>query len=339
VKYNKCVLAFAIRVDKGKDTKAGFDKKIVAALSFLQTYIDKELDSSRSPIKEKADVPAFQVILRRYFDIPNKRAVNTVNQDGGRAIKGSAVMGFSLDPQKCVEEASGDLRHMGCVIFYKQCQEVSTVARQILLGAPNTIKEDIIKQTLDEELKLVEQKLLSENKTEYKLPQRPQFKWLNYAVLREFPAGMPWQGAEEKKQKQGTNNAHLVYILHVHKPGYARMKTLLAYAKEWKVWHKHWGNSAFTVEIPMKRSPQAEKTRYIQMIQTHGSIQLSMGAALLEGLIDADTTFTLHLLSDADGKARPPRSTSVREIFSLMEINDKKVWICVSTSLNGRTTG
>ncbi len=144
-------------------------------------------------------------------------------------------MGFSLDPQQCLEEASGDLRHRGCVFFYKQCQEVSTVAWQILLGAPNTIKENIIKQTLDKELKLVEQKLLLENNTEYKLPQRCQSKWLNYAVVREFPAGMPWEGAEKKKQKQGTDNAHLVYVLHVHEPDYTRMKTLLAYTKEWKV--------------------------------------------------------------------------------------------------------
>jgi hypothetical protein len=115
VKYNKRVVAFAIKFDKGKDTKAGFDKKIVAALSFLQTYIDKpaaffsidKLDSSRPPIKEKAEVPAFKVILRRYFDIPNKRAFNSVNQDGGRVIKGSAVMGFSLDPQKVWKKCQG----------------------------------------------------------------------------------------------------------------------------------------------------------------------------------------------------------------------------------------
>jgi hypothetical protein len=109
-------------------------------------------DLSRPPIKEKADVPDFQVILRKYFDIPNERAFNSVNQDGGRVIKGSAVMGFSLDPQTCLDEAAGDLRHTGCAIFYKQCQEVSTIARQILLGAPNTIKEDIIKQTMTKEL-------------------------------------------------------------------------------------------------------------------------------------------------------------------------------------------
>jgi hypothetical protein len=151
---------------------------------------------------------------------------------------------------------------MGCAISYKQCQEDSTIARQILLGAPNTIKEDIIKQTMDKELTLVEQKLLSGDNTEYKLLKRCQPKWLSYAVVQEFPSGMPWEGAEEKEQKQGTNNTTLVYVLHVHEPDYARMKTLLAYAKDWKVWHKHWGNSAFTVEIPIEKSSQAEKMRY-----------------------------------------------------------------------------
>ncbi len=92
------------------------------------------------------------------------------------------------------------------------------------------------------------------------------------------------------------------------------------------------------MEIPTEKSSQAEKARYIQMIQTHGSIQLSMGAALLEGLIDADTTFTLRLMPDADRKASPPTSTSVREIFSLMKMNDKKVWICLSTGSNGMST-
>ena len=116
------------------------------------------------------------------------------------------------------------------------------------------------------------------------------------------------------------------------------MKTLLAYAKDWKVWHKNWGNLAFTVEIPTEKSSQAGKKNYIQMIQTHGSIQLSMGAAMLEGLINAGTTFTLRLLPDADRKARPPTSTSIWEIFSLMEINNKKVWICLSTESNGMST-
>ncbi len=131
--------------------------------------------------------------------------------------------------------------------------------------------------------------LLEINK--YKLSKNQRSKWLNYAVVQEFPAGMTWEGAEEKKQKQGTNNACLVYMLHVHEPDYKRMKMLLAYVKDWKVLHKHWGNTAFTIKIPMKKNSQAQKTKYIQMIQTHGSVQLSMEAAMLEGLIDADTNF------------------------------------------------
>jgi hypothetical protein len=75
------------------------------------------------------------------------------------------------------------------------------------------------------------------------------------------------------------------------------------------------------------------------MVLTHGSVQLSMGVTLLEGLIDADTTFSLLLLPDAEGKARDATVTLVREIFSLMEIKGNKVWICLSTNLNGMTAG
>ena len=150
---------------------------------------------------------------------------------------------------------------------------------------------------------------------------------------------MPWEGAEEKKQKQGTNNACLAYVHHVHESDNAWMKTMLAHAKDLKVWHKHWGNLVFTVEIPTEKIPQAGKTRYIQMVQTHGSVQLSMGADLLEGLINMDTSFTLGLLSDVEGMARSPTISSVWHIFNLMELNNKKGWTCVSTGLNGMTTG
>jgi hypothetical protein len=209
---------------------------------------------------------------------------------------------------------------MGCTIYFKQCQEVNTVACMLLLSALNMIEEEVIQRTINEELQQIEQRLISDNNAEYKFPQCRIFKWLKYAVVREYPVGMPWEGAEEKNQKQSTNNTCLAFILHIHEPDYARMATLLTFAKEWKVWHKHWGNAAFTVEIPNERSLQTEKNRYIQMVQTHGSVQLSMGVVLLKGLIDADTIFSLRLLPDAEGKAREATVTSVREIFSLMKI-------------------
>ena len=83
-----------------------------------------------------------------------------VNQDNGRVIKGSAIMGFSINPKNCLDDAAGDLRTMGCSLFYKKCQDVDTVLKLILLGVPNLIEEDGIKDTLDKVLSELERMLL-----------------------------------------------------------------------------------------------------------------------------------------------------------------------------------
>jgi hypothetical protein len=64
------MVSFAIRVDKGKNTKGAFDKKLAEELSFLQTCLDKQAcffpfgkDQTLALIKEKADLPKFQVVL------------------------------------------------------------------------------------------------------------------------------------------------------------------------------------------------------------------------------------------------------------------------------------
>jgi hypothetical protein len=253
-------------------------------------------------------------------------------------IKGSTIMGFTDNPQQCLDVVAGDLRMMGCAIFYKRCQEVDTVTSQILIGAPKTIEEEIIKQMMDKELQRTEKKLLLTNK-DYKLTREQSKNWMSYAVVKDFPVGMPREGAEEKKEMQGSSNSRLAYVLHVHQLDFKQMKTLLAYAKDKNIWHKKWGHSTFTIDTPENKDSIGSKTKYIQMVQTHGSIQLSMGAAMIKGMIDMDTVFNLQLFPGADGKPRSPTKTSVNKIFSMMEINENKVWICLSTGTNGITTG
>jgi hypothetical protein len=124
-------------------------------------------------------------------------------------MKRSAIMGFTNNPEQCLEEAAGDLHTMGCAIYYKKCQEMDTVTSLILIGVPNTIKEDVIRQTLDDKLKGIKQSLLQNDK-EYKLTREQLSNWIKYAVVKDFPEGMPWDGAKEKKQKQGTSNPRLV---------------------------------------------------------------------------------------------------------------------------------
>jgi hypothetical protein len=64
IEYKKCIVGFAIRVDKGNKTKGGFDKKLLEGLTFMQTYIDKHAsfypigkDQTTRPIEEKTDMP------------------------------------------------------------------------------------------------------------------------------------------------------------------------------------------------------------------------------------------------------------------------------------------
>jgi hypothetical protein len=59
IEYKKCVVGFAIRVDKRNNTKGGFDKKLIEGLGFMQTYIDKHTsfhpigkDQTVKPIRE-----------------------------------------------------------------------------------------------------------------------------------------------------------------------------------------------------------------------------------------------------------------------------------------------
>jgi hypothetical protein len=175
--------------------------------------------------------------------------------------------------------------------------------------------------------------------SEYKLTKEQQKNWIKYAVVKEFPPGMPWEDAEEKKKKQRSNNARLAYVLQVHQPDYERVRTLCQIAKQRKLWLQHWGNMAVTVKILEKNSQQGEKTRYIQMVQTHGSVQLSLGTASINGVVDADSHFTLRLMPDVNGNPRAPTTTSLREIFQMMEVGGRKVWICMARGSKGNYSG
>jgi len=110
-------------------------------------------------------------------------------------------------------------------------------------------------------------------------------------------------------------------------------------AKQCKLWANHWGNTAFTVEIPENDSQQGKKVHYIQMVQTHGSVQLSLGAVSINKVIDADSTLSLQLTPGADGSPRIATQTSLREVVCMMEVNSRKVWICLAKGSNGKYTG
>jgi hypothetical protein len=61
----------------------------------MQAYIDQHTsfhpfgrDMTLKPIKEKEDMPKYQVIMRNYFNTTNPMAFDNVSQVGGTVIKG-----------------------------------------------------------------------------------------------------------------------------------------------------------------------------------------------------------------------------------------------------------
>ncbi len=81
------------------------------------------------------------------------------------------------------------------------------------------------------------------------------------------------------------------------------------------------------------------KDRYIEMVQSHGAMQLSMGAATIPGIVMATRKFVLRLTPDKNGQPREPTKKSLMDILQLMEIADKKVWLCVTREPNRIHTG
>jgi hypothetical protein len=322
IAYKECVVGFAIRVDKGNNAKQAFNKKLMEGLEFIQQYVDKracflphEKDKKLEPIRTKNDMPKYQVVMKGYVCIPNNNLFSNVQQENGRVIKGSAIMGFELDPQQGLEEASGDLRAMGCSIFFKKCQEVNTVSNFVFLGVPNSIPEDTVKEIMDEVLQKLEDKLIHDDK-DNKLTVRQKENWIKYAITKEYPGGMPSEDqAETKKKKQGSNNSRLAFVFHVHCPEEQRLATLLNSAKYRNLWHEHWGGVAFTVEQPDFSTPAGVKDRYIEMVQSHGTMQLSMGAATIPGIVTATRKFTLCLTPDKSGQPWAPTKKSLMDIL------------------------
>ncbi len=41
----------------------------------------------------------------------------------------------------------------------------------------------------------------------------------------------------------------------------------------------------------------------------------------------------------AEGKPREPMQTLVKDVFSMMEVNGRKVWVCLARGSNGSYTG
>ncbi len=121
----------------------------------------------------------------------------------------------------------------------------------------------------------------------------------------------------------------MAFVFHVLWPEEQCIAALLGRVKYLNLWQEHWGGVAFTVEQPDFTTPPGVKDRYIEMVQSHKAMKLSMGAATIPGIITATRKFMLRLTPDENGKPWVPAEKSLMDILCMMEVVDKTAWLCI----------
>ena len=86
------------------------------------------------------------------------------------------------------------------------------------------------------------------------------------------------------------------------------------------MWRRVYGDAAFTGKIiPQYRHGEDDKlapmrAKYINMVQSHGLVMLSMGSIVSTGLLDAEGKYVLHRV-DEEGEDLPPIKKYVYDIL------------------------
>ena len=340
------VVQCSARVGRVAKVKDAFNTKVLQGLTFLQTHVDetaaflpKTAGSKMPQITGKATLPDIILVQNRnYFVQKNPYAFNSNNQsETGRTIKFSAIMGFNEDPQQVLDDARSDLMELGIGIYYKECQSVNTESRLLFLGAPNGMDREETKAIMEAVMKPLELRLMTEDPENYPAFMHGQ-SWPDFAVICDQPGGMPFEQTPAGQRRKGPPRERKCLTIMCATDDYERLSKLVYAAKGKGLWRKELG-FCFPTETPDNTFSDPERERYVRMVETHASAQLSYGSAPIGGLRAAREDMELRRLPAADNSARPPATVSVKKVMQEMTLKTERLWICVGKTNQGRFTG
>ena len=340
------VVQCSARVGRVAKVKDAFNTKVLQGLTFLQTHVDetaaflpRTAGSKMPQITGKATLPDIILVQNRnYFVQKNPYAFNSNNQsETGRTIKFSAIMGFNEDPKQVLDDARSDLMELGLGIYYKDCQSVNTESRLLFLGAPNGMDREETKAIMEAVMKPLELRLMTEDPETYPTFMHGQ-SWPDFAVICDQPGGMPFEQTPAGQRRKGPPRERKCLTIMCATDDYERISKLVYAAKGKGLWRKELG-FCFPTETPDNTFSDPERERYVRMVETHASAQLSYGSAPIGGLRAAREDMELRRLPAADNSARPPATVSVKKVMQEMKLKTERLWICVGKTNQGRFTG
>ena len=113
---------------------------------------------------------------------------------------------------------------------------------------------------------------------------------------------------------------------------FIQLLSLLAEAKSRNLWEDTFGRAAFMVQMIQTKVTDKDtglatnRVFYIDVVQKHVSVQLSVGSANNDGLINFSMKFVLHRINE-DGTQGPTIRKLVQSVMKYETLDGDNIWL------------
>ena len=294
---------FKVQVDKqkGKKTKECFEETMAGGIEFLRESMSEgksnfsivpkmKSNTTAKVIKSRKDFPKHQHGWKSiYASFENRYAFSAIARDKDtKTMKGTMRIAANVDIEEGLEDIEQDLWDDFKISFTKKpLQECDTTADQMWCGLPLDVGILIVKQVSDKILKPL---WISMGNNLDDFPK--------YAIIKEWPGGMPW--TNRKPGEKYEDNGRKTFVYMVARKDAHKLNKLLEVAKDLNLWAGTWGEKVFTLQmVPNPKEGDDVETEdrreeYQNLVRENGSLAMSRGCTVLRGCHDYETKFTLR---------------------------------------------
>ena len=346
VHSEKAVVEVTVRVGASETrVRTQYETKLAKALTILQAT-DKTAaflphsNTSLPPLTTKQSFPELVWTLnQQYFCQKNDFALNNNVNENGRTIKCSALLGMNIPIKPILAQLRADLITHQVGIYWKEVQALDTTNELYFLGAPNKMDLGEAVKKISATLQSVESGLMEKKPDDF---PRGIFggEWPEVAVTREWPQKMPWEDTPKGVKRKGPPPGRRTLSLMCPTSSFERLKALTLAAKDAGVWTEVFGPFCYPTEVPNEEDYEEEQIdRYVEMVNTHASVQESYGSCSVPGLLRGGITYRLRRTPTPDGKPQETLNLSVIDVMLDMKHGGARVWHTIQRSKSSRAVG
>ena len=346
VHSEKAVVELTVRVGASETrVRTQYETKLAKALTILQAT-DKTAaflphsNPKLPPLTNKQSFPELVYTLNtQYFCQKNDYALNNNINENGRTIKCSALLGMNIPIKPILAQLRADLITHQVGVYWKEVQALDTTNELYFLGAPNKMDLGEAGKKISTMLQSVESGLMERRPLDFPAGQFGG-EWPEVAVTREWPQKMPWEDTPKGGKRRGPPPGRRTLSLMCPTSSFDRLKALTLAAKDAGVWTEVFGPFCYPTEVPNEEDYEDEQIdRYVDMVNTHASVQESYGSCSIPGLLRGQKEYRLRRVPLPDGSPQESLNLSVIDVMLDMKFGGASVWHTIQRSKSSRAVG